>query len=336
MLARSRRDGHAVHVVLVSPELPSGSVGDETPALELTLPPHPFRAAAALLPGETAQERFRAWAVFGGIPANLAQVDPSASLGANLRRLVLTADGPLSDAPLTLLERVFQNPTRYVAILAALAGGERDWGAVQAGVPDLSASGQAAPYLKRLEEVGLVEARRSLDASPASRSRRYRIRDPFTAFWFRFVLPHRQRRAEGTADALYAEVVRPGLDTHALSLFPEACRDFMTHDAMEAFGANARECGSLWGTGYDIPVAGTLANGAPFYGTPVAPAGHAGASALRALDAQVRETRYGFGRERRIRLLFMQAEAPPALQREAARRHDVAVVGLDTLAGAGS
>ncbi|MHB1193398.1 MAG: ATP-binding protein [Longimicrobiales bacterium] len=336
MLSRSRRDARAVHVVLVSPEILSGAVPDETPALELTLPPLPFRAAAALLPGETPLERFRAWTVFGGIPANLAQVDPGTSLGANLRRLVLSAEGPLAEAPLTLLERAFQNPTRYVAILAALAGGEGDWGTVQAGVPDLSASGQAAPYLKRLEEVGLVEARRSLDASPAARSRRYRIRDPFTAFWFRFVLPHRHRLGEGTADALLAEVVRPGLDAHAGTLFAEACRDFMAHDAREVLGANARECGSLWGSGYDIPVAGTLATGAPFYGMPVPPSAHAGSSTLRALDAQVRETRYGFGRERRLRLLFTQADAPSSLQREAARRHDVAVVGLDTLAGAGS
>ena len=335
MLSRSRREGRAVHVVLIAPEIPSEGIPEESPALELTLHPLPFRAASALLPGESAQERFRAWAVFGGIPAQLAHVDPGASLGANLRRLVLAPDGPLADAPLDLLERAFQNPTRYGAILAALAPGEGDWGTVHAGVPDLSASGQAAPYLKRLDEVGLVEARRSLDASPGTRSRRYRLRDPFTAFWFRFVLPHRQRFAEGTADALHAEVVRPGLDAHAASLFPEACREFMAHDAMEVLGANARECGSLWGAGYDIPVAGTLSTGAPFYGAPVLAGGGTGASALRDLDAQVRETRYGFGRERRLRLLFTQDEAPLALQREAARRHDAAVVGLEVIAGVG-
>jgi hypothetical protein len=335
-LAQARRRGLAVHVVLVSPEPPAEGVSDETPALELTFHALPFRAATTLLPGESARERLRAWAVFGGVPGNLVHVDPGASLASNLRRLVLSPDGPLADAPLTLLERSFQNPTRYAAVLAALAAGEGDWAQVQAGVPDLSASGQAAPYLKRLEEVGLVEARRSLDASPRSRSRRYRIRDPFTAFWFRFVLPHRERLRHGTVEALHAEVVRPGLEAHVASQFPGACRDFMTHDAMEILGANARECASLWGMGYDIPVAGTLSTGAPFYGVPVPAGGRGATSALRALDAQVRETRYGFGRERRLRLLFTPGEAPPSLQREAARRHDASVIGLDTLAGAGS
>jgi hypothetical protein len=332
-LARARRRGLPLHVVLVAPEPPAQVLRDESPAVELTLHPLPFRAAIAFLPGDRAQERLRAWAVFGGTPGNLVHVDPGASLTTNLRKLVLAPDAPLADAPLALLERSFQNPTRYAAILSALASGEGDWAKVQAGVSDLSASGQAAPYLKRLEEVGLVEARRSLDASPSTRSRRYRIRDPFTAFWFRFILPHRQRFADGTAEALHADVVRPGLEAHAASLLPVACRDFMAHDAIEVLGANARECGSLWGAGYDIPVAGTLSTGAPFYGVPVRAGG--GGEALQGLDAQVRETRYGFGRERRLRLLFTQDEAPLALQREVARRHDAAVIGLDALAGLG-
>lgn len=332
-LAGARREGRPIHVVLVAPEIPSQGVPDEPPALEVTLHPLPFRAASALLPGVSPQERLRAWAVLGGIPGHLVHVDRDASLGSNLRRLVLAPDGPLAEAPLTLLERAFQNPTRYVAILAALARGEGDWGAVHAGVSDLSASGQAAPYLKRLEEVGLLEARRSLDASPQARSRRYRVRDPFTAFWLRFVLPHRHRFAEGTADRLLTDVVRPELESHVAALFPQACRDFMVHDAMEVLGANARECGSLWGAGYDIPVAGTLITGAPFYGATVAAGAHAGSSALAGLDGQVGETRYGFGRERRLRLLFTQGKAPLALQREAARRHDAEVLRLEDLLG---
>jgi hypothetical protein len=159
------------------------------------------------------------------------------------------------------------------------------------------------------------------------------VRDPFVSFWFRFVLPHRERFGADTSDTLYSEVVRTELDRQVASLLPQVCRDFMAHDALESLGANARECGSLWGPGYDIPVAGTLATGAPFYGTPVAD--EAAASALQRLDTLVRETRYGFGRERRLRLLFTQDPPPASLQREAARRHDTILVGVEALAGVG-
>ncbi|MDP2959499.1 MAG: AAA family ATPase [Longimicrobiales bacterium] len=330
-LIRARAVSRPVHLVLIAPELPAAPTSGEPAGLELTVHPLPFRAASALLPGETVRDRLRAYAVFGGLPRHLVLVDPAASLGTNARRLLLTRDGALSDAPLALLERLFQTPARYAAVLAALAPGEADWGTVHAGVPDLSASGQAAPYLKRLEEVGLVEARRSLDASPRTRARRYRLRDPFLAFWFRFVLPHRHRFADASADALYAEVVRPQLDRHVASVFPQVCRDFMANDAVEVLGANARECGSLWGRGYDIPVAGVLGTGSPFYGLPVTDEEDSGGSLLPRLDAEIRETRYGFGREQRLRLLFLIREPTSALLRDAARRHDTVVVGPDAL-----
>jgi len=332
-LAEARSRAQALHVALVSPELPAVPASDEPSALDLTLRPLTFRAAAAFLPGASVRERLCAHAVFGGVPGHLARVDAEASLGANVRRLVLDGNGALADAPLALLERLFQTPSRYAAVLTALADGEGSWGTVQSGVSDLSAGGQAAPYLKRLEEVGLVEARRSLDASPRTRSHRYRIRDPFVAFWFRFVLPSRHLLHEGIGERLWTDVIRPGLPPHVASILPEVCRDFMANDAIEVLGSNAREVGSLWGAGYDIPVAGLLTSGAAYYGLPVEAGSEADTTALDRLDAQIRETRYGFGRERRLRILFVDGEPSLPLQREAARRDDVIVVGPDALGG---
>ncbi|GMV04141.1 MAG: hypothetical protein AMXMBFR53_04220 [Gemmatimonadota bacterium] len=332
-LAAARAAGRAVHVTLVAPETPGPRDAEAPGPFPLHVRPLPFRSAASLLPGATPGEKLRAWAVFGGLPGVLRLLDPSASVGTNVRRLVLADGAPLRDAPLALLERLFQTPTRYAAILAALAPGEGDWGVVHAGVPDLSASGQAGPYLKRLEEVGLVEVRRSLDASPRTRSRRYRVTDPFVSFWFRFVLPHRHRLAGPEPEALYAQAVRPGLDTQVDTLLPQAWRDFMTHDASVRLGAGARECGSLWGSGYEIPVAGVLSTGAPFYGLSAYAEEGEGASPLARLNADIRETRYGFGRERRLRILFHRGEVPLALQREVARRDDTVLLGVDALLG---
>lgn len=163
---RANASGRSVHVTLVAPELPSSRLTEVDFLPPLHIRPLTFRAAGPFLPGATTWDKLRSYAVFGGLPGGLTLLDRRASLQSNLQRLVLVRDAPLREAPLTLLERYFQRPNRYASILAALAGGEGDWGRVQAGVGDLTASGQAGPYLKRLEEVGLVEVRRSLDASP--------------------------------------------------------------------------------------------------------------------------------------------------------------------------
>lgn len=332
-LARADATERAVHITLVAPEIPSSRLAPESLLPPLHLRPLSFRAAWPFLPGRTAWDRLQSYTVFGGLPGILTLLNRKDALASNLRRLVLDRDAPLRDMPLTLLERYFQRPNRYAAILSALSGGEGDWGTVQAGVGDLTASGQAGPYLKRLEEVGLVESRRSLDASPRTRSRRYRVTDPFVAYWYRFILPRRETLGTDPTGGGNDTGLNTELASQVGSILPEVCRSYMIFDAMEELGANARECGSLWGPGYELPVAGVLANGVPFYGLVLEPGSRTGPSALGTLDRQVRETRYGFGRERRLRILFCGGKVSPDLLRAVARREDAILVPLENLAG---
>ncbi len=336
VLAAARERASSLHLVLVAPEQPRMDEALEAALglLRLELGPLTFRAALPWLPGSDAAARLRAYTTFGGMPGHLRRLDPAVSASTNLRRLVVDEGSALRDQPLDTVERATQTPARYVAILRALSGGEADWGTVHAGVPDISASGQLAPYLKRLAELGLIEVRRSLDAGPRSRNRRYRITDPFTAFWYRFVLPHREALETKEGEERFSQAARAGIEAHVASILPAVCRQYMRHDAIETMGSNARECGSLWGAGYDIPVAGILASGAAFYGRPVPP-GSDGATERATLDREIRETRYGFGREHRLRILFVQGEPPPGLAREAARRHDVFILDEGALAGEG-
>jgi hypothetical protein len=326
-LERARTEGRRIHVVLVGRpgDLPIGG----EPSVRLG--PLPFRAAAPLLPGSEPRDRIRAYAVFGGLPAHLALLDPEQTLATNIRKTMLEPGARLVDAGIDLLERDFQTPSRYAAILSTLARGEADWSRVHQGVPDLTRSGQVAPYLKRLEELGLVEIRRSLDARPRTRSRRYAVADPFVAFWFRFALPWRE--VERGAEA-FASAVRRDLDDHVARVFPAICRQHMGFDVMESIGVNAREIGSLWGPGYDIDVAGLLRSGAAFYGRAVWTDGPAGVRTLEGLDREIGETRYGFGRESRLRVLFSGGGFTPGLERAVARRHDALLLGPEAIVGA--
>jgi len=332
MLRRTRRAGRPFHVVMAGP---GGSLPDPPrrpnvePGDPIRLGPLDFYEALPFLPGSKPHRLVRAYAVLGGHPGRLTLVDPEVSLGTNIRRLMLAPGGPLGQTGVELVERSVQVPSRYMAILSSLAHGEKEWSAVHDGVPDLSRSGQLAPYVSRLEELGLVGVDRSLDAGPRSRSRRYRILDPFLRFWFRFALPGRETIARGEGESLYPEI-RRDIDGYSGSVFTEVCRDFMRRSGTVVVGSNARECGGLWGAGYDLPVSGLLKSGAAFYGLPVWEERFP-REPVRELDRQVRETRYGFGRERRYRVVFHRAAVPGELEREAARRETVMLVGLDQM-----
>lgn len=336
LLDRARDQGRPLHVALVGPtaSMPADADLGAYAGEWLRVGPLPFRVACTLLPGARPADYIRAYAVFGGIPRVLVSLDRAVTVGTNIRRLVLQPNESLADFGGSWLERDVQTPARYFALLSGLASGEADWATLHAGLPDLTRSGQLAPYVRKLEELGLVAVRRSLDAPPTARAARYAVADPFVAFWTRYALTASSTRtADGRADA-YADLVRPTLDEHVAGIFPLICRQHVAHDGIETIGANARESGSLWGSGYDIPVAGILTSGAAYYGSchwrQVLESG----APLDALDRQIRETRFGFGRERRIRLVFLGQEAPPWLQREVARRLDAQVVDAAGLVGA--
>lgn len=324
-----------VHFVLVGPAAELPMFSDKAPGTPATLhlEPLPLRAATRWLPGHRAHEQVRAYGVFGGLPGVLSMLDSSVTVGTNVRRLLLADSGALADAPFAWLEREVQTPSRYVAILRTLAMGESNWSTVHQGVADLTRSGQVAPYLNRLVELGMVEMRRSLDAGPRSRSTRYSITDPFLAFWFRFVLPWRLEEAKEDIGPHYARAVRPGINHHMDRMLPRIGRQHMQFDARESIGSAPRENGSLWGPDHEIPMAGILNSGAAFYGTTRWSDAETDTSALDHLDGQVRSTRYGFGRERRLRIIVTGRLASASLRREVARRHDAELIDATALLG---
>ena len=184
----------------------------------------------------------------------------------------------------------------------------------------------------------MVRTLRSLDAGPKSRARRYTVADPFIAFWYRFVLPSRYGAVGGEHDdrARVDELlrfIRARMDTHVASVFPGICRQHVDHEALATLGSAARTSGALWGPDHEIPVAGILSSGAAIYGSCSWTSPGRTTAPLADLDALVSRTRYGFGRERRQRLIFTGAPPPAWLRRDVARRNDATLIEPEMLVG---
>ena len=130
-----------------------------------------------------------------------------------------------------------------------------------------------------------------------------------------------------SADRLWSAELEPRTAAHIRRRIPVAVRAALAEDR-GPFPVGARRLGALWGENYDLDVAGTLRNGAAVYGLCVLEGVATVADADR-LTAQMRATRYGFGREGRIRAVFALEGASVALTRRAARDH---LLVLDDLA----
>jgi uncharacterized protein len=209
----------------------------------LRLLPFPWREIGAFLPGWKVEDRIRAWAVFGGIPYYLKEVDPERPLSEAIRRAILYPDGLLREEPRFLLtqESRLREQATYMSALRAIAGGSTRLNEIAQRL------GRSNPdtrgFLETLEEMRLIERRYPVTQT-SGRKVSYAIVDPFLRFWFRFVAPRESRLATRVdADQYLEESLLPALD------------DFVSEDAFERIcqawlgeELKAAEVGWWWGS----------------------------------------------------------------------------------------
>lgn len=277
------------------------------------------------------------WSILGGLPRNWELASGRGSPAAALRRGLLRRGQPLADGPMTLLQRAVGKVNRYAAILRAVATGADDWQQLSrrlAAAP--GGVGPAGPYLAKLRDVGIVSADRPVDVAPRGRRTRYRLSDPHEAFWWSAIHPLRTELSMATPETqgrrIWSRRILPTLPGAVRSALPMICRNYLCYGCEPVLGARARAVGPLWGSGYDFPVAGTLSSGAICYGHIHAGPAPAPASIIENLDRQIRATRYGYGRQARLRLIFSLTGFERALQRAAVRDARVWLIGGEEMA----
>jgi hypothetical protein len=101
----------------------------------------------------------------------------------------------------------------------------------------------------------------------------------------------------------------------------------------ERLPTSARETGALWGSGYDLDVAAVLKNGAVCYGACTWEHSPVGEEALGPIERALRESRYGFGRESRLEVVFHAGGVREDLVRRAAREDQIRLIGVEDLLG---
>lgn len=202
-----------------------------------------FPDARAFLREDRMQGAVERFAVAGGMPMYLAELSRRASLRAAICESVLDHRGPLFNDPREILEEEFRRPGTYFSLLEELAVRER-------GMDDLTATLGVAhsalgPYLTELVRMQLVE---KLTPLTAQRDLRYRLRDNFLRFWFRFVFPFQEslRAGLGPGDHYDAEVA-PALPEHVAPVFESLCR----HWVRQSLGSQATRVGPWWGRSLD-------------------------------------------------------------------------------------
>ncbi len=186
-------------------------------------------------------ERIERFSVSGGMAAYLAELGSGGRLPERIARCVLSHGGPLFNDPREVLEEEFTRPGTYFSLLEELAAGERGIGDLAAALRTRGSS--LTQYLDDLVEMDLVD--RVVPVGGKRREARFRLRDPFLRFWFRFVFGAQGDLESGLPPAAhYANAIKPALPGHTAPVFEDLCREYVR--LVEGI-----QVGSWWGRALD-------------------------------------------------------------------------------------
>lgn len=153
---------------------------------QIKLQPFDYLDAARMIPAASNEERIAYYAAFGGTPYYLAQIDPGASFEENVEVQFFNKAGLLYEEPMMLLRQELREPANYNSVMSAVASGATSPKEIaeSAGIEQNS----IGKYLKTLEGLDLIERSVPFGDNPQrSRKGLYSVKDPFFAYWYRFV-----------------------------------------------------------------------------------------------------------------------------------------------------
>jgi uncharacterized protein len=160
--------------------------------------------------------------------------------------------------PKFLIADLVRTTTNYEAVLRAVARGAHTFAEIakQAG---FSSSQQAAPYLKQLTDLQLIERRVPAtvlrEQRHASRRGHYHLHDPYLRFYYRFIEPYPEMIEMGMAEALWQRIKEEFPAFVGATTFKELCRQWVVAQARAGKMPFVPEyVGSHWSTTEQIDV----------------------------------------------------------------------------------
>ncbi|MBW3090945.1 ATP-binding protein [Bifidobacterium miconisargentati] len=192
-----------------------------------------FEACALMPPDADWQTRIHYYAALGGTPYYLEQIDPDLTFSQNMQARCFSQNGILYEEPMMLLRQELREPALYSSILDAVGAGRTKPKEIAeyAGV-DPNTVGS---YLRTLEQLGIIERLVPFGEDP-NRSRKglWKIRDPFFAYWYRFVSP-----ATALVDTGYGQAAAVSatsgevFDTYVGQQFETMCTQWLLRQCRE-------------------------------------------------------------------------------------------------------
>jgi uncharacterized protein len=169
---------------------------------QILVEPLLFEQARQFFPGKSFHEFMRYYAIVGGMPAYLLQINIDEALEENIIKKIFSPTEFLFNEVEFTLKEELREPKNYLAILRAISWGKRKFGEIvnETGLE----KNVMTKYLSVLERLRLIEKEVPVTEKDPQKSRKglYRVTDNFFRFWFQFVYPYKSELQIGRQEEI--------------------------------------------------------------------------------------------------------------------------------------
>lgn len=186
-----------------------------------------FVGSARFYPDYSPEDKVRLYSVLGGIPAYNRLVDQAMSVRENIIELVCAPGARLENEVPLYIGSEISKIANANEVFSALAQGFSRWKDLLAQ-SHVSSGPAMADVLAKLTEMELVKREAPINDSGNRRKMGYRIADPLTLFYYRFVFRYLSQRQLLDPEAFFERFVgRVFEEDHVPHLFEDVCRQYL-------------------------------------------------------------------------------------------------------------
>jgi AAA+ ATPase superfamily predicted ATPase len=177
-------------------------------------------------PNFSPADKIRAYAVFGGLPYYLAQVDDQLTLEENIKRLITNENARFSNEVIMLLHSELRSIQEYQSVLQAIHSGSTKLSEIDSK-SRIGDTAKTSKYVKKLIELEIIEKEYKFLDNPNSKSHLYRIRNNFIAFYYHFIWKNQAARVLMSEDDYYDSFIKDELDQYVSLRFEKICEQYL-------------------------------------------------------------------------------------------------------------
>lgn len=195
--------------------------------LTINLKPMDYYEAAGFYSGFSNEDKVRLYSVLGGIPYYNRLVDPALSVRENIKALIASPGARLENEVSMYLRSEISKIVNANEVFSALAQGYTRYKDIL-DQSHVSSAPAMVDVLDKLIGMELVQRQVPINCPDNRKRASYRIVDPLSLFYYRYVFRYSSQMAVMDEDAFYSRYVeRDFEERYVPHFFEEVCRQFL-------------------------------------------------------------------------------------------------------------